>query len=127
LREPDEIFSGVLDEGEEVSLVSDLKLRRAYVNRDPFMELCGADPYKFGELRKLGLINEQIDRKQRFFVPTDEEAGVAVLTALIIRYPILAADEEAIELEIASEIRPPQVVNLDQWIVAVTEPPQPMI
>ena len=125
LREPDEIFCGVLDEGDEATLVSGLTLRRAFVHREPVIELCGADPYKFGELRKLGLINEQIDWKQRFFVPTDEEAGVAVLAALITRYPILAADEspkdEATELEIAPEMRPAQVVDLDQWIVAVTE------
>ena len=60
LREPEEVFSGVLDEGEEVNLVSGLKLRRAFVHREPFIELCGADPYKFAEVRKLGLINEQI-------------------------------------------------------------------
>jgi hypothetical protein len=125
LREPDEIFAGILDEGEEVTLVSGLKLRRAFVHREPFIELCGADPYKFAELRNLGLINEQIDWKQRFFVPTDEIAGIKILTALLTRYPILVdevAQDEATELEIAPEMPPAQVVDLDQWIVAVTEP-----
>jgi hypothetical protein len=127
LREPDEIFCGVLDEGEEVTLVSGLKLRLAFVHREPVIELCGADPYKFAELRELGLTNEQIDWKQRFFVPTDEESGVEVLTALLARYPILVAEEaaldEATELEITPEMRPAQVVDLDQWIIAVSEPP----
>jgi hypothetical protein len=53
LREPDEIFAGILDEGDEVELVSGLKLRRTFVHREPVIELCGADPYKFAELRKL--------------------------------------------------------------------------
>jgi hypothetical protein len=61
LREPDEIFNAVLNEGEEVSLVSNLKLRRGLIHKEPAIELCGADPYKFAELRELGLINEQIN------------------------------------------------------------------
>jgi hypothetical protein len=123
LREPDEIFAGILDEGDEVMLVAGLKLRRGFLHREPVIELCGADPYKFAELRQLGLINEQIDWKQRFFVPTDEESGIAVLSDLLTRYPILAPAEterEAIETDAAPEIRPPQMVNLDEWIVAVT-------
>ncbi len=60
LREPDEIFCAVLNEGEEVSLLSNLKLRRGLIHKEPAIELCGADHYKFAELRELGLINEQI-------------------------------------------------------------------
>src|SRR5438552_9262538 len=67
LREPEEIFTGILDEGEEVTLVSGLKLRRKVVHREPVIELIGVDTYKFAEIRSLGLINEQIDWKQRFF------------------------------------------------------------
>jgi hypothetical protein len=125
LREPDEIFSGILDEGEEVTLVSALKLCRRFLHREPVIELCGANPYKFAELRSLGLINEQIDWKQRFFVPTDEESGVNVISALLTRYPILVSDEAvqaAAELEIKTEMRPTQVIDLDQCIVSVSEP-----
>ncbi len=125
LREPDEIFSGILDEGEEVTLVSGLKLCRKMVHREPVIELIGVDPYKFAEIRGLGLINETIDWKQRFFVPTDEETGVAVLTDLLSRYPVLASDvltdDEASEI---AEIEPqqlaqPQIVNLDEWFVPI--------
>ena len=59
----------VLDEAAEVELVSGLKLCRRLLHREPVIELCGTDPYKFAELRSLGLINEQIDWKQRFFIP----------------------------------------------------------
>ena len=58
LREPEEIFTGILDEGEEVTLVSGLKLCRKVVHREPVIELIGVDPYKFAEIRSLGLINE---------------------------------------------------------------------
>ena len=99
---------------------------RTFVHREPVIELCGADPYKFAELRKLGLINEQIDWKQRFFVPTDEEPGTEILAALLNRYPVLISDDasqdEVTEPEPASEMRSPQIVDLEQWIVAVSNP-----
>src|SRR6185503_17220289 len=127
LRETEEIFSGILDEGEEVALASGLKLCRKVVHREPVIELVGVDPYKFAELRSLGLINEQIDWKQRFLVPTDEETGVAVLTDLLSRYPVLASDaltdgEPIAEIE-PTELVPPQIVDLNEWFVAVEAEP----
>src|SRR5947207_1551680 len=101
LREPDEIFSGILDEGEEVTLVSGLKLCRKVVHREPVIELIGVDPNRFAEIRSLGLINEQIDWKQRFFIPTDEESGTAALTELLSRYPVMVSDALAGDRQIA--------------------------
>src|SRR4029077_13369923 len=103
LREPDEIFAGILDEGDEVKLVSGLILRRTFVHREPVIELCGADPYKFADLRTLGLINSQIDWKQRFFVPTDEEPGTEILAALLNRYPVLISDAASQDTRTAPE------------------------
>jgi len=127
LREPHEIFAGVLDEGEEVALVSGLKLCRRSLHREPAIELCGADPYKFSELRSLGLLNEQIDWKQRFFVPTDEETGIAVLDSLLARYPVIPSEVSG-ESEISSiesqELSKPQIVNLAEWFVPVVETAQ---
>ena len=65
----------------------------------------------------------QIDWKQRFFVPTDEESGVVVLSDLLSHYPVLARDvliedEPIAEIEPA-ELMPPQIVNLDDWFVSV--------
>ena len=78
----------------------------------------------------LGLINEQIDWKQRFFVPTDEETGIAVLTDLLSRYPVLASDvladdEPNAEIE-PTELAPPQIVDLDEWFVPVADSEQSM-
>ena len=124
MRDSHEIYVGILNEGAEVELVSALKLCRRSLHREPVIELCGADPYKFAELRSLGLINEQIDWKQRFFVPTDEEKGIAVLDSLLARYPIIPGEEYG-ESELTSiepqELSKPQTVNVDEWFVPVTE------
>jgi hypothetical protein len=127
LREPEEIFTGILDEGEEVKLVSGLKLCRKVVHREPVIELIGVDPNRFAEIRSLGLINEQIEWKQRFFVPTDEEPGIAALTELLSRYPVLASDvltddEGAIAENESQELAPAKIVDLDEWFVPIATP-----
>jgi len=98
-----------------------LRLARKVIHREPVIELIGVDPNRFAEIRSLGLINEQIDWKQRFFVPTDEETGVAVLAELLARYPVMVsdvlADEEPTE---PAELTPPQSVNLDEWFVPIS-------
>ena len=130
MREPEEIFAGILDEGDEVALVSGLKLCRKVIHREPVIELIGVDPYKFAEVRSLGLINEQIDWKQRFFVPTDEEPGIAVLADVLSRYPVLAsdvlADDEPITEIEPTDLAPPQIVDLDEWLVPVVDSEQSM-
>src|SRR5438128_709763 len=124
LREPEELFIGILDEGEEVTLVSGLKLCRKVVHREPVIELIGVDPNRFAEIRSLGLINEQIDWKQRFFVPSDDETGIPVLSTLLTRYPVMAsdalADEEPTE---PADVAPPKIVDLDEWFVSVEADP----
>jgi hypothetical protein len=124
LREPEEIFTGILDEGEEVTLVSGLKLCRKVVHREPVIELVGVDPHKFAEIRSLGLINEQIDWKQRFFVPTDEETGIGVLRELLVRYPVMVSeplndDEPAIAEIERQELSNTEIVHLDEWFIPV--------
>jgi len=104
-------------------------LCRKVVHREPVIELIGVDPYRFAEIRSLGLINETIDWKQRFFVPTDEETGVAVLTDLLSRYPVLASDALTDD-ELIAEIEPtelatPQIIDLNEWFVAVEAEPRP--
>ena len=104
------------------------------LHREPVIELIGVDPYKFAEIRSLGLLNEQIDWKQRFFVPTDGVSGVRVVSALLDRYPILISSEsenvEVAEPEIATELRATQVVHLDEWFVPVeslsSQEPEPV-
>jgi hypothetical protein len=131
LREPDEIFYAVLDEGDEITLASNLKLRRVSIHSEPAIELSGADPYKFAELRELGLINEQINWKQRFFVPSDETSGIGILESLLERYPVMLTEDaindgesDMIEIAPSADIRATEIVDLEQWIVAVGVNPE---
>jgi hypothetical protein len=127
LRETGEILTAVLDEGEEISLIANLTLKPGSIHGEPVIELCGADPYKFGELRELGLLNEQIQWKQRFFIPTDEEKGIAILADLLTRYPIIGADEYSEDAD-ASEAVPESynayaanAVDVETWFIDVPD------
>jgi hypothetical protein len=123
LREPVEIYNGVLVDGEEVRLTAGL-LKPGSIHGDPAIELCGTDPSMFGVLRKLGLLNEQINWKQRFFVPTDEEQGIKIIGAVLKQFPIIATDDYELA-EILPNPRIPsaittQPIDLETWII---EPP----
>jgi hypothetical protein len=121
---PERIFTGVLEDGDEIPLVSALQLKRAILHRSPAIELVCTDVNRFGELRKLGLINEQIKFRQRFFVPTDKEKGLPILSELLTRYPVMEPDEleEEAGEQSASEIDRPAaaqavVINLEEWVL----------
>jgi hypothetical protein len=124
LREPAEIFTAIRSEGEELTLVSGLKLARKVIHRQPVIELIGVDSYRFAEIRSLGLINEQIEWKQRFFVPSDEEIGVPIVSDLLSRYPVMAPeistdDHLLAEIE-SSHLLSPKIVDLDEWFVPIS-------
>jgi len=130
LREPAQIFNGVLHEGEEITLAGNLKLRKGNIHGEAAIELHGADPYKFAQLRETGLINEQIAWKQRFFVPTDEAKGIAILSELLRSYPVVITDEMTDEAEAHAaspendsllEIGAINVVDLESWIIEAGE------
>ncbi len=127
-KEPAQIFSGILEEGEEINLVGGLKLIKSYVHKEEAIELKGIDFYKFDEVRGLGLLNEQIAYKQRFFIPTDEVTGVAVLTALLQKYPAVGTEEDAKEggtediesllAERVTDVNPQDlVVNIEEIVI----------
>lgn len=127
VSDPRAVFSAVLNEGDEITLASNLRLRQGRLHAETAIELCGADPYKFAELRSMGMINEQIQFKQRFFVPTDEEKGMAILTDLLKRYPVLA-DEETIDdlsvddtkVEASIYATTLNMIDLDEWAIEPT-------
>jgi len=112
----------VLFEGEEIELTSALKLKLGNIHGEPAIELCGPDPSMFGVLRKLGLINEQINWKQRFFVPTDEEQGIAILAALLEQFPLIATEDEdgdcddppSLAVHSTTTMQP---IDLETWII----------
>jgi hypothetical protein len=123
-NDPKQVFASVLQQGDQIDLTCNMQLKRAMLQREPAIELTCTDCDRFGELRNLGLINEQIRFKQRFFVPTDEKLGLPILTKVLDRYPVVIPDtspEEslpAIEGASAAEFR---TINLEEWVL----PPDP--
>jgi len=90
LVDPKAIFAGVVEQGEEVQLAGGLKLRRTMVHREPAFEIADAPSTTFAQLRGIpGVIEERIDGKLRFFIPTDPAAGQPVLDKLIAQFPVL--------------------------------------
>jgi hypothetical protein len=90
-----EIFDNVLENGWDVDLVTGLTIHKTVVHSNDAIELKGVDPGQFDELRKMGLLNEKIDWKQRFFIPLDPDKGIPALEKLLKRYPAMSDDAEA--------------------------------
>ena len=103
-------------------MAGDLKLKQSIVHGEPALELVCSQPHRFHELRDLGLINEQINWKQRFFVPSDEAKGIPLFVELLGRYPALESDttgEVPAILPFAShEVR---IVTLEDWVLPSVE------
>jgi hypothetical protein len=81
----------------------------------------------FGVLRKLGLINEQISWKQRFFVPIEEERGNAVIAALLEQFPAIATEDEEAACNapldlVSSSASIIQPIDLNAWIIDAIDP-----
>jgi hypothetical protein len=130
--DPKHLFMEMTEGCEPVGLVSDLALKCSTFEREPVIELVCHDPDRFAELRSLGLINEQVAYKQRFFVPTDEAKAIPVLTELVMRYPVVTAgsheEEDSSQAGLAVEVLASEasVVDLEHW-VRPPEPTTPMI
>lgn len=112
LRTPEEVYRGVLEARERVELVGGLRVVHSMKYYESRIELVGADEARYRELRAMGLKEELDNFKYRFYVPTDEVAGIEVLEKLLARYPALAAEPGVAE----STKRPPinVVVPLQQ-------------
>jgi hypothetical protein len=57
---PEQVFASVLEQGDQIEPACKMHLKRTMLQREPAVELTCIDPDRFGELRQLGLINEQI-------------------------------------------------------------------
>jgi protein strawberry notch len=126
-RDASQIFHDILDGGELFTLAGGLKLKRSALQREPVVEVECHDSDRFEELRKLGLINEQIRYKQHFFVPADEERGISILTELLGRHPVVPEESGEPE-DIQQEILPVEVpateasvIDLPSWILPPAE------
>ena len=69
----------------------------------------------------------QINWKQRFFIPTDEEKGLAILTELLTLYPAIGDNDESGDVVIAMP-KPDSVYNsavnqidIEHWFIDVPD------
>jgi len=128
LREPEQIFNAILNEADEIILAANLKLKRGSLHGETAIELTGAAPQQFDQLRQIGLINEQINWKQLFFVPTDAESGIPIIAELLESYPVVITETETGEQEAGSDAvlealpnSTSTVIELEQWIIEPEE------
>jgi hypothetical protein len=122
--DPQQVFTAVLRQGEQIDLASRLRLKRSMLQREPAIELVCVDGDRFQELRELGLINEHIKFKQRFFVPTDEKKGLPILTSLLDRYPAIEPEDaseqeepESLPVIEGAEAAESRMVDLELWVL----------
>lgn len=92
---PEDVFRTAFLEGTTVALSEGLALRKTRVHSEDRLELTGVKATRFDQLRRMGLIEEKIDYRNRFFVPTDEAKGLDVIKGLMNEYPPPATAGEA--------------------------------
>lgn len=121
LKDTAQIINAVLEEGEEVKLAANLVLKAGKLQGEPVVEVCRVTPYQFATLREIGLINEQINWQQRFFIPSDETKGPEALNRLLVKFPVSETTEDGEEGEpegaretagFAAEVRKVNVLEL---------------
>jgi hypothetical protein len=123
-NDPKQVFDSVLQQSDQIDLACNMQLKRATLQREPAIELLCTDADRFGELRTLGLINEQIRYKQRFFVPTDEKVGLPILAKLLDNYPVVGPESSPDESEPIIEgvsVAESRTIVLERWVL----PPDP--
>jgi hypothetical protein len=81
------IFRAVLEDGAQVELINGMILKRSTVAGEQRIELTNIKSFRLQECREMGLINEIIKHRQRFFISTSEDTGCEMLTRLLTRYP----------------------------------------
>lgn len=94
ISDPAEIIDAVLTDDDQIALVESLSLCRSKVYGTQYVELRGVTSHKFAQLRQMGLLNMEIEFRQRFFLPNDPDQALALLTQLLTLYPIVAPESE---------------------------------
>ncbi len=85
---PEVIFDEALEEGVETKLGEGLRIRRTRLPEGLAVEIAGARPEHYPELRRMGCRTERINWVQRFFVPSDEDDAVTVIRRLVERFTV---------------------------------------
>jgi len=86
-RSPEEVFRGVLENGESVELANGWKLMRKRVGGESRIEIMGVPYGEENTVTQLGGYMERIAWTPRYFLPTDETAGIAAMGKLLEKSP----------------------------------------
>ncbi|MCI0393248.1 MAG: strawberry notch family protein [Acidobacteria bacterium] len=126
LKSPKEIFEAVWRNNDEVELATGLRIIRTSVHKEMRIELCELKYFHYATLRDMNLIEEYVQYRTRFFIPTEEEAGVAALAKVLKAYPQSKSAEEVEEEEVAAfEDAPVEIevapINLATWLIPPPE------
>jgi hypothetical protein len=68
----------------------------------------------------------QINWKQRFFVQTEEEQGIAILAALLDQFPVIVNEDEEAACRLPVDVAMPsttstELVDLENWVIGRAE------
>lgn len=85
----DDAFKQVLDNGARMTLANGWTIRRAYVSRENRIEVTGLNYNQAQDFTgRMGGVMERIQYQSRYFIPTDEAAGVEVMKKVLAQSPI---------------------------------------
>lgn len=94
ISDPSDMIDVILNNDDQLPITGNFTLHRAKVYGTNYVEVTGVWSSHFAELRSLGFLNFSIDYKQRFFLPTEHEKAVEILSNFLKRYPAILPEEE---------------------------------
>jgi hypothetical protein len=93
-RSAEDVFDAVWNTGQEITLAGNITLKRSRLRGAPAIVLQGAPQSVIADAPNLGLIRELINYRTTLFVPTDQDAGIAALSKLLERHPVIEEGDE---------------------------------
>ena len=85
----------MIDRGAALDLAGGMQIRRSLVMNAHRVELSGFTDGMVPHLKALGLTSEIIAWRLRLFVPTAQDRGPAIFTAILAHHPLLRANPRA--------------------------------
>ncbi len=83
---PEQIFQAVWEEGTDINLVGGMTIHKAFIHGGDTIELKGVDYFKFDEMKRIGINEETVQWKHRFFIPSEPETAIEIIRKLTDKY-----------------------------------------
>jgi len=97
--ETKDLYADVMKNGTEYKLLKGLKLKRTKYHGEQSVELANVPKVLIDYARKLGLIEERIDFKPRFFIPNETETAINLIQKIVKDYPVQQGEDVVEEIE----------------------------